>query len=81
VNLDPEAISTKTRSRQIQDVSNPKPSHPHDLNIHTVCCDQNKQERAKSPSSVQKNRKLCYKCALSPRQDPCQPIKNYRYTN
>jgi hypothetical protein len=51
-NPDLEAISTRTRSKQIQDVSNQMASHPHDLNIDTVCCYQNKQERAQSPSSV-----------------------------
>jgi hypothetical protein len=43
-------------------------SHPHDLNIDTVRCNRNKKERAKLPSSVQKNWKLCYTCALSPRK-------------
>jgi hypothetical protein len=77
VNLDPEAISTRTRSTQVQDVPDQKASHPHDLNIDAVCCDQNKQKRAESPSSFQENWKLCYKCALSSRKDPSQLIKNY----
>ena len=77
VNPDPEAISARTRSRQNQDAPEQMASHPHDLNIDAVCCDQNKPKRAKSPSSFQENRKLCYKCALSPRKNPSQPVENY----
>jgi hypothetical protein len=77
VNPDPEAISTRTRSRQIQDVPDQMASHPHDLNIDAVCCDQNKPKHTESPSSFQENWKLYYKCSLSSHKDPSQPIKNY----
>jgi hypothetical protein len=77
VNPDPEVIATRTRSRQIQDAPDQMASHPHDLNIDAVCCDQNKQKRAESPISVQEDWKLCYKCALSSRKNPGQLIKNY----
>jgi hypothetical protein len=77
VEPDPEAIATRTRSRHIQDVPDQMASHLHDLNLDAVCCDKSGQERAKSPSSVQKNWKLCYKCALSPRKNTGQPIKNH----
>jgi hypothetical protein len=71
---DPEAISTRTRSKQDQNVAEQMASHPHDLNINAVCGDKGKQEHAKSPSSFQEKWKLCYKCALSPRKNPSQPV-------
>ncbi len=71
---DPESIATRTRSRQIEDVHNKLASHPHDLNIDSVCCDQRRQDCAKPSSGVQKNWALCYKCALSPRKNTSQPV-------
>jgi hypothetical protein len=66
VEADQEAIATRTRSRQVQDVPGQHVGHPHDLNIDAVCCDQSKQECAKSPGGFHKNLKLCYRSALSP---------------
>ncbi len=70
---DPESIATRTRSKHVEDVDNTMASHPHDLNIDSVCCDQRRQELAKPSSGIQKNWALCYKCALSPRKNPGQP--------
>ncbi len=77
VNPDLEAISTKTWSRHNQDVLEQMAIHPQDLNIDAVCCDQNRQKRAKSPRSFQEDWKLCYKCALSSRKNSSQPVQNY----
>ncbi len=74
---DPESIATRTRSRNIQDVHDTMASHPHDLNIDSVCCDKNRQDCAKPSSGIQKNWALCYKCALSPRENTSQPVKNH----
>ncbi len=64
VEPDPEAIATRTRSKNVQDGPDQMASHPHDLNIDAVCCNKSGQKRTKSPSSVQTYWKLCYKCAL-----------------
>ncbi len=77
ISPDPEAISTRTQSKANQDVPEQMASHPHDLNIDAMCCDQNRQKCAKSPSSFQKNWKLCYKCALSSRQNISQSVTNH----
>ena len=73
---DPDSIATRTRSRKIEDVHDPLASHPHDLNIDSVCCDQNRQNCAKPSGGIQKNRALCYKCALSPCKNTSLPVKN-----
>jgi hypothetical protein len=56
---DPELIATRTRSRQVQDVHDTLASHPHNLNIDSVCCDKNRQDCAKPSGGIQKNRALC----------------------
>jgi hypothetical protein len=73
---DPESIATRTRSKNVQGIHNPMASHPHDLNIDTLCCSKSGQECAKPSSDIQAHRKLCYKCALPPREDTCQHVKN-----
>jgi hypothetical protein len=77
VEADPEAIATRTRSKQNQDVPAEHGYHPYDLKIDAVCCHSSKQECAKSPSSVQKNWKLCYRCALSPCENSSKHVKNH----
>jgi hypothetical protein len=77
VEIDPGAIATRTRSRQAQDVTEQNVTHPHDLNIDAVCCNESKQERAKSPSGFQKNRELCYRCALSPCENSSKHVQNH----
>ncbi len=74
---DPESIATRTRSRHFQDVQNPLASHPHNLNIDSVCCDNSRQERTKPSSGIQKNMALCYKCALSSRENTSKLVKNH----
>jgi hypothetical protein len=74
---DPESIATRTRSRHVQEVHNPMASHPHDLNIDSMCCSKSGQKCAESSSSVLTNWKLCYKCALLPREDPSQLDQNH----
>jgi hypothetical protein len=81
VNPDPEAISTRTRSKSVQDEPEHMVSRPHDLNIDSVCCDKNRQKRAKPPSGFQKNWKLCHQCALPSHQDSSELVKNYQHTN
>jgi hypothetical protein len=78
---DPDSIATRTRSKPIQDVHDQLASHPHDLNIDSMCCDKYGQDRAKPSSGIQKDRALCYKCALSPRENTSQSVQNHRNPN
>jgi hypothetical protein len=66
---DPESIATCTRSRHVQNVHDPLASHPRDLNIDSVCCDNSRQNHTEPSGGVLKNWALCYKCALSPREN------------
>ncbi len=77
---DPESIATRTRSRNVQDNDNQLASHPHDLNIDSMCCGKSGKECAKPSSGIQTHRKLCYKCALSPREDTGQLVKNHGHS-
>ena len=77
VDPDPEAISTRTRSKAFQDEPEHMASHPHDLNIDAMCCGKDKQKCAESPSGFQKNWKLCHKCALPSHQNSSELVKNY----
>ncbi len=61
---DPSAISTRTRSKIVQDDSQHMVSHPHDLNIDSVCCNHNRQKQTKPSGSFQENWKLCNQCSL-----------------
>ncbi len=74
---DPESVATRIRSRHVQDGHDQMTSHPHDLNIDSVCYNESGQECTKSPRSVQTNWKSCYKCALSPRENTSQLVKNH----
>jgi hypothetical protein len=74
VEADPEAIATRTRSKQVQDVSADHGNPPHDLNIGAVCCNQCELECAKSSCNLQESWKLCHRCALSPGKNSSEQI-------
>jgi hypothetical protein len=61
---DPSAISTRTRSKIVQDDPVHMVSHPHDLNIDSVCCNNNRQKQTKPSGGFQKNWELCHQCSL-----------------
>jgi hypothetical protein len=66
VEADPEAIATRTRNKQVQNVPADHGNPPHDLNIGAVCCNQCEQECVESSSNLQESWKLRYRYALSP---------------
>jgi hypothetical protein len=78
---DPSAISTRTRSKIVQDEPENMASHPHNLNIYSMCCDKNRPKQTKSSSGFQENWKLCHQCALPSHQNSCKFGQNHKHTD
>jgi hypothetical protein len=78
---DPSAISTRTRSKIVQNEPEHMVSHPHDLNIDSVRGDKNRQEHTKPSGGFQENWKLCHKCSLPSHPYSSELDKNNKHTD
>ena len=77
---DPSAISTRTRSKNTQNEPENMASHPHDLNIDSVCGDKNRSKQTKPSGGVQANWQLCHQCALPSHPNSSKFGQNHKHT-